>query len=73
MVLQSSQKKTNFIKYLRILLSVKFRSIPFCGFREDVKNISAIRGQGDYLAFPISPKNTMIIEDIETLLPVKYR
>ena len=32
-----------------------------------------IRGQGGHLIFPIGPKNTNLIEDVEILLPVKFR
>ena len=32
-----------------------------------------IRGQGGHLVFPISPKNTNLVEDVEILLPVKFR
>ena len=32
-----------------------------------------IRGQGGHLDCPISPKNTNLVEDIEILLPVKFR
>ena len=32
-----------------------------------------IRGQGDHLVFPIGPKNTNLVEDIEILLPIKFR
>ena len=31
-----------------------------------------IRGQGGHLVFPICPKNTNLVEDIEILLPVKF-
>ena len=31
-----------------------------------------IRGQGGHLVFPIHPKNTNLVEDIEILLPVKF-
>ena len=31
-----------------------------------------IRGQGGRLVFPISPKNTNLVEDVEILLPVKF-
>ena len=31
-----------------------------------------IRGQGGHLVFPISPKNTNLVEDVEILLPVKF-
>ena len=30
-------------------------------------------GQGGHLVFPISPKNTNLVEDAEILLPVKFR
>ena len=32
-----------------------------------------IRSQGGYLVFGIGPKNTSLVEDIEILLPVKFR
>ena len=32
-----------------------------------------IRGQGSHLVFPIGPKNTNLVEDVETLFPVKFR
>ena len=32
-----------------------------------------IRGQGGHLVFPIRPKNTNLVEDVEILLPVKFR
>ena len=31
------------------------------------------RGQGGHLVFPIDPKNTNVVEDVEILLPVKFR
>ena len=31
-----------------------------------------IRGQGGHLVFPIGPKNTNYVEDVEILLPVKF-
>ena len=31
-----------------------------------------IRGQGGHLVFPISPKNTNLVEDVEIYLPVKF-
>ena len=31
------------------------------------------RGQGGHLVFPIGPKNTNLVEDVEILLPVKFR
>ena len=32
-----------------------------------------IRGQGGHLVFPIGPKSTNFVEDVEILLPVKFR
>ena len=32
-----------------------------------------IRGQGDHLVFSIGPKNTNLVEDVEILLPIKFR
>ena len=34
---------------------------------------SKIRGQGGHLVFPIGSKNTNLVEDVEILLPVKFR
>ena len=31
------------------------------------------RGKGGRLVFPIGPKNTNLVEDVEILLPVKFR
>ena len=32
-----------------------------------------IRGQVGHAVFPIGPKNTNLVEDVEILLPVKFR
>ena len=32
-----------------------------------------IRGQGSHHVFPIGPENTNLVEDVEILLPVKFR
>ena len=32
-----------------------------------------IRGKGGHLVFPVGPKNTNLVEDIEILLSVKFR
>ena len=31
-----------------------------------------IRGQGGHFVFPIGPKNTNLVEDVEIYLPVKF-
>ena len=40
---------------------------------EKSKMSQPIRGQGGHLVFPIGPKNTNLVEDVEILLPVKFR
>ena len=47
----------------------KFRWIPFRG---EVEMSRPIRGQGGNLVFPIGPKSTNLVEDVEILLPVKF-
>ena len=43
------------------------------GFSEEKAKISQpIRGQGCHLVFPIGPKNTNLVEDVEILLPVHF-
>ena len=49
---------------------VEFRSAVL---EEKSKMSQPIRGQSGHLVFPISPKNTNLVEDIEILLPVKFR
>ena len=41
--------------------------------RRSRKCLSQSRGQGGHLVFPIGPKNTNLVEDVEILLPVKFR
>ena len=40
--------------------------------RRSPKMSKPIRGQGSHLDFPISPKNTNLVEYVEILLPVKF-
>ena len=40
---------------------------------EKSKMSQPIRGQGSHLVFPIGLKNTNLVEDVEILLPVKFR
>ena len=49
-------KNTNFIEDVEILLPVKFRWIPFSGFREEVENVSANQRQGRPSCFPDRPE-----------------
>ena len=49
---------------------VEFRSAVL---EEKSKMSQQIRGQGGHLVFPIGPKNTNLVEEVEILLPVKFR
>ena len=66
------QKNTNVVEDVDILLSVKFRWIPFSSFRGKVENVSANQRLGGHLDFPIGPKNTNFVHDIEILPLVKF-
>ena len=48
---------------------VEFRSAVS---EEKLKMSQPIRAQGGHLVFPIGPKNTNLVEDVEILLPVKF-
>ena len=72
-VFQIGPKNTNLVEEVEILLPVKFRWIPFSGFRGEVENVSANQPPGRSSCFLISPKNTNYVEDIKILLPVKFR
>ena len=39
-------KNTNLVEHNEILLPAKFRRIPFSGFREEVKSVSANQSSG---------------------------
>ena len=43
---RSAQKTQNLVEVVEILLPVKFRWIPFSGFREEVENVSANQRPG---------------------------
>ena len=49
---------------------IEFRSAVL---EEKSKMSQPIRGQGGHLVFLIDPKNTNLVEDVEILLPVKFR
>ena len=57
-------KNTDLVKDVEILLPVKFRRILFSGFREEVENVSTNQKLGRQPCFPISPKNTNLVEDV---------
>ena len=63
-----SQKKT-----LRACLMLSF--VEFCSAvsEEKSKMFQPVRGRGGHLVFAVGPKNTNLVEDVEILLPVKFR
>ena len=67
-------KNTNLVEGVEILLPIKFRRIPFSGFRGEVENVSANQRPGRPFCFsPIGLKNTNVVEGIDSFLPVKFR
>ena len=67
-------KSTNLVEGIESLLPVKFRRIPFSGFRGEVENVSANQRPGrPFCFFLIGLNNTNVVEGIESLLPVKFR
>ena len=66
-------KITNLVEEVKNLLSVKFRLIPFIGFRGEVEMSQPIRGKGGHLVFQSAPKNTNFVEGVEIMLPIKFR
>ena len=49
-------KNTNLVEHIEILLPVKFRRIPFGGFREEVKSVSANQSSGRPSRFSDQPE-----------------
>ena len=73
LVFQIGPKKTNFVRTLRSCFLSSF--VEFCSVvsEEKLKMSQPIRGQGGHFVFPIGPKNTNLVEEVEILLPVKFR
>ena len=64
-------KNTKLVEDVKILLPVKFRWIPYSGFREEVEIFfRQPEARAGHLVFPIGPKNTNLVEVVEILLPV---
>ena len=55
LVLPIGPKNTNFVEDVEILLSVKFRWIPFSSFRGEVENVSANQRPGRPSCFSDQP------------------
>ena len=67
-------KNTNLVEGVEILLPIKFRQIPFSGFRGEVENVSANQRPGRPFCFLlIGLKNRNLVEGIESLLLFKFR
>ena len=66
-------KNTNLVEMLGSCFLSSF--VEFCSAvsEERSKMFQPIRGQGGHLVFLIGPKNTNLVEDVEILLPVKFR
>ena len=68
---QISPKTQTWQRTLRSCFLSCFVEFPWTVI-EKSKMSQPIRGQGSHLIFPISPKNTNLLEDVEILLPVKF-
>ena len=66
-------KNTNLVEDVKIVLPVKFRWIPFSGFRGKAKYVSANQRLGRPYCFLDQPEKHNLVEDIENLLSVKFR
>ena len=66
-------KNTNLVEDVEISLLVKFRWIPFSGFRGEVAKCHSQSEAREAILFSDRPKYTNLVEDVEILLPVKFR
>ena len=72
LVFQIGSKNTNLVEDIKILLPIKFCSIPFSGFRGEDENVSANQRPGRPSCFSYRPEKHNLVEDVEFLLPVKF-
>ena len=68
----SARKTQTRKRMLRSCFLSSFVEFLSAALEEKSKMSKPIRGQGGHLVFPIGPKNTNLVEDIEILLPVKF-
>ena len=61
------------LRTLRSCFLLSFVEFQSAVSEEKSKMSQPIKVQGGHLVFPISPKNTNLVEDVEFLLPVKFR
>ena len=69
----SAQKTQIWLRTLRSYFLLSFVEFSSAVSEGESKKSQQIRGQGGHLVFPIGPKNTNLVEDVEILLPVKFR
>ena len=70
---RSAQKTQTWYRTLRSCFLLSFLEFHSAVSEEKSKMSQPIRGQGGHLVFPIGPKNTNLVEDVEIYLPVKFR
>ena len=70
---RSARKTQTWQRTLRSCFLSSFVEFRSAVSEEKWKMSQPIRDQGGHLVFPISAKNTNLVEDVEILLPVKFR
>ena len=71
---RSARKKpTNLFEDVDVLLPIKFRQIPFNGFRGKIENVSANRRLTRISCYSNQSENTNLVGAVEILLPVEWR
>ena len=72
-VYSSTWKTKTWYKTLRSCFLSSFLEFRSAVSEKKSKISQPIRGQDGHLVSPIGPKNTNLVEDVEILLPVKFR
>ena len=72
LVFRSARKTQTWKRTWRSCLLSSFMKFLSAVSEKKSKMSQQIWGQGSHLVFPISPKNTNLVEHIEILLPVKF-
>ena len=70
---RSARKTQTWQRTLRSCFLSSFVEFRSAVSEEKSKMSQPIRGQGGHLVFPIGPKNTNLVEDVEILLPINFR
>ena len=70
---RSARKTQTWYRALRSCFLSSFVEFHSAVSTEKSKMSQPIRGWGGHLVFPISPKNTNLVEDVKILLPIKFR